>query len=138
MLNTKKTILSVCLSCKDNLENIENVKAGKRFSELILKNLDITKLTGLEVRGVTCMSQCKRSCIISLTKQNSFTYIFGDINPAKREYIESLLKLISLYTSTSDGFLKRKERPELFQSNILGRLPPINTNSSLVSYLYKG
>ena len=138
MFNTKKTILSVCLSCKDNLKNIENVKAGKRFSELILKNLDLKKITGLQVRGVTCMSQCKRSCIISLTKQNSFTYIFGDINPAKTEYVESLLKLISLYTSSSDGFLKRKERPELFQSNILGRLPPINTNSSLVSYLYKG
>ena len=138
MFNTKKTILSVCLSCKDNLKNIENVKAGKRFSELILKNLDIKKIPGLEVRGVTCMSQCKRSCIISLTKQNSFTYIFGDINPAKTEYVESLLKLISLYTSTSDGFLKRKERPELFQSNILGRLPPINTSSSLVSHLYKG
>ena len=138
MFNTKKTILSVCLSCKDNLKNIENVKAGKRFSELILKNLDIKKINGLQVRGVTCMSQCKRSCIISLTKQNSFTYIFGDLNPAKTEYIESLFKLISLYTSTSDGFLKRKERPELFQSNILGRLPPINTSSSLVSHLYKG
>ena len=74
----------------------------------------------------------------SISFQRFQRYIFGDIKPAKTEYIESLLKLISLYTYSSDGFLKRKERPELFQSNILGRLPPINTNSSLVSYLYKG
>ena len=84
------------------------------------------------------MSQCKRSCIISLTAENSFTYIFGDIKPSKLEYVESLLDLISIYNSSSDGFLRRRDRPELFRSNILGRLPPISTNSSLVSYLFKG
>ena len=84
------------------------------------------------------MSQCKRSCIISLTAENSFTYIFGDIKPSKFEYVDSLVDLISIYNSSSDGFLRRRDRPELFRSNILGRLPPISTNSSLVSYLLNG
>ena len=138
MLDAKKPILSICLSCKDSLEKTRKERGGKRFSELLMENIKQKKIGGLKVRGVNCMSQCKRSCIISLTAENSFTYIFGDIKPSKFEYVDSLLDLISIYNSSSDGFLRRRDRPELFRSNILGRLPPISTNSSLVSYLFKG
>ena len=138
MLEAKKTIVFICLSCKDSLVKTNIERGGKRFSELFMKNIKQKKVGGLKVRGVNCMSQCKRSCIISLTDKNSFTYIFGDIKPSKLEYVESLLDLILIYNSSSDGFLRRSDRPELFRSNILGRLPPISTNSSLVSYLFKG
>ena len=84
------------------------------------------------------MSQCKRSCIISLTAQNSFTYIFGDIKTSNMDYVKSLLELTTFYSASRDGFLKRNERPELFQKNILERLPPIDSNSSIISCLFKG
>ena len=71
-------------------------------------------------------------------KLDNYEIVFGDIKPSKFEYVDSLLDLISIYNSSSDGFLRRRDRPELFRSNILGRLPPISTNSSLVSYLFKG
>ena len=40
------------------------------------------------MRGVKCMSNCKRACILSLTSLNGFTYMFGDIDPNKSEYIK--------------------------------------------------
>jgi len=132
MLDKKKTTLSICLTCRDGLEDIHTTRGGKRFSDKILKQKEFKELNNLEIRGVKCMSQCKRSCIISLTAENSFTYMFGDINPANPKYFKSLTKLILLFNSSPDGFLKRNERPELFQSNILGRFPPLDTNSALV------
>ena len=71
------------------------------------------------------MSNCKRACTISLTAKKSFTYVFGDIDPENSEYSESLIELVSKYSLSSDGFLRRRDRPLLFQSSILGRLPPI-------------
>ena len=137
-MNKTKPILSVCLSCKDGLEDQKKTRGGKRFSDNLLKVINSNKITNLNVRGVNCMSQCKRSCIVSLTAQNSFTYIFGDIKTSNTDYVKSLLELTTIYSASKDGFLKRNERPELFQKNILGRLPPIDSNSSIISCLYKG
>ena len=49
-----------------------------------------------------------------------------------------LIELVSRYTSSSDGFLRRRDRPLLFQSSILGRLPPIQCNSEIVTNLNNG
>ena len=87
------------------------------------------------MRGVKCMSNCKRACILSLTSLNGFTYMFGDIDPNKSEYIKSLEDLISIYKSKTDGFLHRKERPKLFRSNIVGRFPPMSSISSIITKL---
>ena len=89
----------------------------------------------LILRGVNCMSNCKRACTISLTAKKSFTYVFGDIDPENSEYSESLIELVSKYSLSSDGFLRRRDRPLLFQSSILGRLPPIECNSEIVTNL---
>ena len=81
------------------------------------------------------MSNCKRACILSLTSLNGFTYMFGDIDPNRSEYVKSLKDLISTYKSRSAGFLRRRERPESYRSNILGRLPPINSKHLIVKKL---
>ena len=43
------------------------------------------KIGGLKVRGVYCMSQCKRSCVVSFTAPDRFTYTFGDLDPKTLE-----------------------------------------------------
>ena len=138
MLRSKKTILSICLSCRDGLEDIYMTRGGKRFADFFLDRIKNKKYSELKIRGIRCMSQCKRPCIISLSSEKSFTYIFGDIKPSKKEYFDQLLSLINLYNSSQEGFMKRRDRPELFKSNILGRIPPIVSNSSIVTDLYKG
>ena len=49
--------------------------------------------------------------------------------------IFTLINLISIYSSSEEGFMRRRDRPEIFRSNILGRLPSINTQSKLVNYI---
>ena len=45
------------------------------------------------LRGINCMSQCKRPCVVSLTSNNFFTYVFGDIDPDRKEHIDSFQTL---------------------------------------------
>ena len=132
-MTNKETILSVCITCKDNKESIFKTRGGKRLSEEVLSK--IKKIDNIKFREVSCMSQCKRACVFSITAENCFTYVFGDMDPSKENYVNELLNLISIYSSSEEGFMRRRDRPEIFRSNILGRLPPINTQSKLVSYI---
>ena len=128
--------LSICLSCRDGREEIYMTRGGRRFAKKLL-NKNLLKKQ-VNIRGINCMSNFKRACTISLTAKKSFTYIFGDIDPENSEYSESLIELVSKYSLSSDGFLRRRDRPLLYQSSILGRLPPIQSNSAIVTNLNNG
>ena len=130
----KKSILSVCISCRDNRESKYKVRGGKRFSRILQKSI---RKKNLLLREVKCMSQCKRACIVSLTAQDSFMYIFGDVDPNQTKYAQELLELVSIYSKANEGFMRRRDRPDLFRSNILGRLPPIDSTSDLVNNINK-
>ena len=130
---THVPLLSVCLTCRDNREKIYGDRGGTRLARKVHQELGNNNL--VKLRGVECMSNCKRACILSLTSLNGFTYMFGDIDPNRSEYVKSLKDLISTYKSRSAGFLRRRERPESYRSNILGRLPPINSKHLIVKKL---
>ncbi len=127
-----ETVLSICSTCRDGDENLKK-SGGQRLLENIIAYFNYKKLPFLKLREVRCMSQCKRSCVISFTSNNCFTYVFGDIDPKDPQYIRSLFDLLISYGKAEEGFLRRRDRPELFKSNILGRLPAIESKSSIIS-----
>ena len=136
-MNTNKIILSICNRCRDGKEDDLKSCGVQRLLDNFLNRIKNNKIVNLKVRSVACMSQCKRPCVISLTSENNFTYVFGDIIPDNQEFTSQLFNLIRTYSNSPNGFLRRGERPQLFRSNILGRLPSIVSNSDLVTYLYK-
>ena len=129
-----ETVLSICSTCRDGDENLKK-SGGQLLLENIIAYFNYKKLPFLKLREVRCMSQCKRSCVISFTSNNCFTYVFGDIDPKDPQYIRSLFDLLISYGKAEEGFLRRRDRPELFKSNILGRLPAIESKSSIISKL---
>ena len=130
---TELPLLYICVTCRDNREEIYEERGGARLARPAHQELGNEQL--VKLRGVECMSNCKWACILSLTSINGFTYMFGDIDPNRSEYVKSLKDLISTYKSRPAGFLRRRERPESFRSNILGRLPPINSKHLIVKKL---
>ena len=130
-----ETVLSICSTCRDGDEENLKKRGGKRLLENIVAYFNYKKLPFLKLREVRCMSQCKRSCVISFTSNNCFTYVFGDINPKDPQYVKSLFDLVILYGKAEEGFLRRRDRPELFKSNILGRLPAISSRSPIIKKL---
>ena len=127
-------LLSICVTCRDNRESIYEHRGGVPLARKINKNIGAKKLVSL--RGIKCMSNCNRACVLTLASDDGFTYMFGDIDPNKPEYLKSLIDLILIYKSKPDGFLHRRERPDLFRSNIVGRFPPKNSLSSTVTKIY--
>lgn len=128
-------VLSICTTCRDGREVDGGLRGGTRLAQAVLTLQKVTGGSAISLRGVQCMSQCKRPCIASLSGPNRFTYVFGDLDPENADHIDALFELVALYGVAQEGFLERRERPEALRSNILGRLPPITSTSHLVTPL---
>lgn len=134
MADTTPT-LSICTTCRDGREADVALRGGMRLAQGFVKRVGDQKTAGVKLRGVQCMSQCKRPCVASLSAHGKFTYVFGDLDPERHDHIDALLELSQSFDRAPDGFLERAERPEQLRSNILGRLPPLDSDSTLVNWL---
>jgi len=127
--------LSICLRCRDGREaEHQGVRGGARLAEAICQH---AAQQGCDVglRGISCMSQCKRPCVISLTAPEAFTYVFGDLDPSRPDHVQAILDLMPLYNIAPEGYLARDARPEPLRASILGRLPAIGSSNAIVSAL---
>ena len=130
-----KPILSICMTCRDGREGACDVRGGTRLARRVAEKLSRDSDPQMQLRGVQCMSQCKRSCIVSLAAEGRFTYVFGELDPDDDTHADALFELVSQYLNAPEGFLERKDRPSPLQASILGRLPPPDSQSPLVSDL---
>jgi predicted metal-binding protein len=123
-----RPILSICLRCRDGREaDRGHTRGGARLARAVLQ---AGGAGPVRLRGVQCMSQCKRPCVVSLTAAGRFTYLFGDLDPDSDA--RAILSLVQLYVEAPEGFLTRDARPERLRAGILARLPPLGTASDLV------
>lgn len=134
-MSDKRAVLSICTTCRDGREAKTGTRGGARLAEAIYARIDALTAAGVTLRGVKCMSQCKRPCIVSLSQDDKFTYVFGDLDPYVIADTDALLELVKRYNNAPEGFLERKDRPELLRATILGRFPPCRSASPLISRL---
>jgi predicted metal-binding protein len=126
--------LSICFRCKP--EGWPGVADARR------PGADLADAIGAEatrrgidqevLRDVRCMSQCKRPCVVAFSGEGRFTYLFGDLDPARDA--PAVLDAFALYRTRPDGFMERFERPEVLQAGILGRVPPLTTGARQVEH----
>lgn len=133
-----KLTLSICLRCRDGREERDtdlDQRGGRRLAQAVTEVFEGSAAAsrGIALRGVNCMSQCKRPCTIALTGPGRFSYLFGDLDP--EIHASDVLAVASAYADTPDGFLPRNERPEVLRAGILGRIPPMAFSGDLVEPL---
>lgn len=131
-------LLSICLRCRDGREQRDNdlaQRGGRRLARAVAEVFDGSVAAGLGValRGVNCMSQCKRPCTIALSGPGRFTYLFGDLDPTVHR--DDVLTVAAAYAQAKNGFLSRPERPQVLRAGILGRIPPLGFAGDLVEPL---
>ncbi|MFM8746215.1 MAG: DUF1636 family protein [Aestuariivirga sp.] len=130
----KDACLSICFRCRPEgwLGNADARRPGADLADAIEAEA-LRRGIDLEVlRDVRCMSQCKRPCVVAFSGQGRFTYLFGDLDPARDG--PAVLDAFALYCAKPDGFLERFERPEVLQAGILGRVPPLTTGARQVEH----
>ena len=120
-----KCKLHVCTSCRPSgfprypATNRPGFKLFQELSSLLDKNLLRDQI---ELVPTECLSLCPRPCGIALSRNNSWTYLFGDQDAEKTA--SDILDCAITYIQNPDGLLPRKDRPETLQPSILGRIPP--------------
>lgn len=132
-MHNETPVLPICTTCRDGHETPDYLRGGARLAQRIMApDAGLTPAI-VKLRGVRCMSQCKRPCIASLCGHGRFTYVFGDLDPERIDHVDALHELVARYRIAPEGFLERKDRPEPLRANILGRLPPMNSASGLIT-----
>jgi len=118
-------VLHVCTSCRPPGAPREpyEQRPGYKLYEALKDELRESALGRLvKVRAAECLSVCPRPCGIAISSPGSWTYLFGDqqLTASVNEIVECL----TLYVSTSKGFMSRSQRPKGLRGSILGRIPP--------------
>ena len=90
-----KILLSICTRCRDDREHLYERRGGTRLAEEFMKRVPAD--VDFSLRGVYCMSQCKRSCVVSLTAPDRFTYTFGDLDPENPGDLDAILNFAKMY-----------------------------------------
>lgn len=135
IMHEDRLTLSICLRCRDGRETHDadlDQRGGRRLAQAVARAFPDSEAAqrGVLLRGVNCMSQCKRPCAIALSGPARFNYLFGDLDPT--QHVDDVLSVAAAYADTEDGFLPRPSRPEVLRAGVLGRIPPLGFDGDLV------
>lgn len=120
-----RACLSICFRCKPEgwQGDADAPRPGADLAEAIEAEATRRGVSLEVLRDVRCMSQCKRPCVVAFSGEGRFTFLFGDLDPARDS--AAVLDAFALYCARPDGFMERFERPDALQAGILGRIPPL-------------
>lgn len=115
-------VLGICVSCRGADPDAPNpggaMLAALRAADPSGSGCD------LRIRAVQCLSACKRPCTAALTSPGRYTYVFGDLDPARDA--EALLDCVRTYAAQEHGYMLWRERPEALRRGIVSRIPPVD------------
>ena len=116
------TTIYVCTTCRLTGEPSEPVadRAGARLHAALL--VAAAQTPDIAVRGVECLSVCKRPVTVGFASEGKWTYLYGDFAP---DSAKSLLEGARLFATAPDGLIPWKQRPDALKKGVVARLPPL-------------
>ena len=118
-------MLHVCTSCRARgaqREPKEN-RAGFKLYQNLRRILEESPLASyVMVKPAECLSLCPRPCGIALSSPGAWSYLFADQDPEQSP--DDIVKCISIYLNTKEGFMPRDRRPASLGASVMGRIPP--------------
>lgn len=118
------TIVYVCNSCRPpEWAGETNDRPGAVFGRCLLARAVERGLDGaVEIKGVDCLSVCKRPCTVAVAGAGKFTYVIGDLDEGTSA--DEILDFALLHGRTGDGITVWRERPQVVRKNTVARVPP--------------
>jgi predicted metal-binding protein len=120
---TEPVELLVCLTCRTASAAPVLDPDAPRAGARLLAELGGDLPAGVALRGVECLSNCSRGCTIALRAPGRWTYIYGNIDPARD--LDAIREGAAKYVAQPDGLVPWRERPEHFRKNCIARVPPL-------------
>jgi predicted metal-binding protein len=76
--------------------------------------------TGVAVRRVACLGNCRRGISAAMLRSGCWSYVFGELTPGSAG---DLIKGAQLFATSKDGFMPFRERPESLKRGLIARIP---------------
>jgi predicted metal-binding protein len=76
--------------------------------------------TGVLVRHVACLGNCRRGLSAAIFRTGSWSYVFGGLGP---ESGADLVAGARLFATSTDGFMPFRARPESLKRGLVARIP---------------
>ena len=111
----------VCVTCRHADE--EGVRPGKTLFDAVEARLAGRVESDVALRGVECLSVCKRPCTLALAGPGKWTYVVGDLD--KDASVDDVLEAALKFAATPDGIIPWRERPKSFRKGVISRVPPL-------------
>ncbi len=113
-------VVFVCRSCRDEADPSAEPRAGSRLAEAVTA---AAEASGIAVRSVNCLANCKRGLSAVLRSANGWSYVFGGLTP---DDAGDLLTGARLLSASSDGLMPWRGRPEPLKRGMVARIPPFD------------
>lgn len=111
----------VCMTCRLPTDALDAPRAGAALAEATMQAA--AGSPEVSVRRVRCLGNCNRGLSAAVRCENSWTYVFGGLNPA--EDGPSLIAGARLLAQTSDGLMPWRQRPDALKRGLISRVPPL-------------
>ena len=128
---SNKTTLFICQSCRvANPEAPDCPAEGTRLLQHLLNAHEAgSQPFELDIQATGCLWTCDHPCAIALSSPDKSTYVLAKISVVEGVFektAEAILHLSQLYSDSKDGTIPWKQFPEVLQTDIVARVPPIS------------
>ena len=110
----------VCASCRDETGSDAHPRAGHLLG---MATRDAAAGTGIKVRQVECLGNCKRRLSAALLRDGCWSYVFGDLTPDSGP---DLIAGAKLFAGSTDGLIPWRGRPDSLKRGLVARIPPLD------------
>jgi predicted metal-binding protein len=108
----------VCITCRRPADPEDFPRPGLAFAAAVA---DAAKDTGVRVKRVRCLANCKRGLSAAVRREAGWTYIFGDLEATAAP---ALIAGAQLFARATDGVMPWRGRPQPLKSGLVARVPP--------------
>ena len=115
-----ETTIYVCTTCRLP-DDTSEPRAGAKLLAALENSLKDTN-DSIRLKGVECLSVCKRPCTVAFSAPGKWTYVYGDFSSETAP--ETILAGAALYSAAEDGLIPWKLRPDALKKGVVARLPP--------------
>lgn len=113
-------VVYVCRSCRDEAEPNAEPRPGALLAQAAIA---LGTDANVEVRSVNCLANCKRGASAAMRTADGWSYVFGGLTP---ENAEDLITGARLLSTSTDGLMPWRGRPDSLKRGLVARIPPLN------------
>jgi predicted metal-binding protein len=115
----------VCNSCRLPSDPLLEPRPGSHLAAAVVAE---AAGTGITVKQVGCLGNCKRGLSAAVLREGCWSYVFGELTP---DSADDLIAGARLFATSTDGFMPFRARPESLKRGLIARIPSFDNLKDL-------